>query len=319
MLHVTNGDAAAEAIAGTGLAGDLLVWRDVLHEGPVPGGASPTELREIRAGFLARCGWTERGAALADFAARDARLAAAFAAGEEVALWFEEDLFDQLQLIQVLDRAASGSARSRLTAVPADGYFGLMKSGDLVACWARARALGEAELEVGQSAWAAFRAEDPRALETLLAMGTAPLPALARALARFLEQFPGVTDGLSRSERQALAALSGGPLPFEELFDRSQRGEPLRFLGDAVFRLYLDGLAAPPAPLVAATPDGEVWRLTDAGRRVLAGEADRLAIGRLDRWLGGVRLLSPDRIWRWDAAAGRLVPPRRSGTVTPSA
>src|SRR5512146_792572 len=118
MLHVTNGDAAAEAIAGTGLAGDLLVWRDVLHEGPVPAGASPTELREIRAGFLARCGWTERGTALADFAARDARLAAAFAAGEEVALWFEEDLFDQLQLIQVLDRAASGAARSRLTAVP---------------------------------------------------------------------------------------------------------------------------------------------------------------------------------------------------------
>ena len=43
-----------------------------------------------------------------------------------------------------------------------------------------------------------------------------------------LEQFPGVTDGLSRSERQAVAELAGGMLPFEELFDRSQRAEERR-------------------------------------------------------------------------------------------
>lgn len=319
MLHVTSGDAAAEAIGGAGLAGDILVWRDVLHEGPVPAGADAAELREIRAGFLARCGWTDRGAALADFAARDARLAAALAAGEEVGLWFEDDLFDQLQLVQVLDRAATAPARARLTAVATTGWFGLMSTVELAACWARARTLGEAELELGRSAWAAFRAEDPRAVETLLAVGTEALPALERALHRHLEQFPGVTDGLSRSERQALAALAGGPLPFEELFDRAQRGETRRFLGDVVFRLYLDGLAAPPAPLVAATPDGEVWRSTDLGRRVLGGDADRLALGRLDRWLGGVRLLSPDRVWRWDAAAGRLVAPRRRAAVSPSA
>jgi hypothetical protein len=311
MLHVTNGDAAAEAIRSTGIDGEVSVWRDVLHEGPVPAGASALELREIRAGFLARCGWAERARALADFAARDERLGVALRGGEEIVLWFEDDLFDQLQLLQVLDRVAAGPGRARVTAVATDSYFGLLPAPELAAAFARAQALGAVEIEIGRAAWAAFRSESPRGLEALLASGTDGLPALEAALARLLEQFPGVTDGLSRSERQAVAALAAGALPFEELFDRAQRAEQRRFLGDSVFRLYLDGLAQPPAPLVAASEDGEVWRLTDLGRRVLQGEADRLAYGRLDRWLGGVRLLAPHRVWRWDAAAARLVAPVR--------
>jgi len=311
MLHVTNGDAAAEAIRSTGIDGEVLVWRDVLHEGPVPAGANALELREIRAGFLARCGWAERAQALSALAARDERLGTALRAGEELVLWFEDDLFDQLQLVQVLDRVAAGPGRSRVTAVATESYFGLLAAPELAAAFARARELGAAEIEVGRAAWAAFRGEDPRALEALLGAGTEGLPALEASLRRLLEQFPGVTDGLSRSERQAVAALAAGPLPFEELFDRAQRPEERRFLGDGVFRLSLEGLAQPPAPLVAASEDGEVWRLTDLGRRVLRGEADRLAYGRLDRWLGGVRLLAPSRVWRWDAAAARLVPPVR--------
>ena len=102
-------------------------------------------------------------------------------------------------------------------------------------------------LELARAGWAAFRSEDPRALERLLESGDlVPTPDLAAAFERHLEQFPGTRDGLSRSERQAVAALAGGVLPFEELFDRSQRDEERRFLGDLVLRSYLARLAAPP-------------------------------------------------------------------------
>jgi hypothetical protein len=53
MLFVTNGDSAAESIRHLGLASEVLLWRDVLHEGPVPSGLSPEELREVRARFIA--------------------------------------------------------------------------------------------------------------------------------------------------------------------------------------------------------------------------------------------------------------------------
>jgi len=310
MLHVTNGDAAAEAIRSIGVAGEVLVWRDVLHEGPVPGAATAAELREIRAAFIARCGWGELSEVRADFAGRDTRLAAALDAGEEIVLWFEGDLFDQLQLLQTLDRIAGARRRPRVTLVPTGGYLGLMSAGELMGCFARALDVDEPLLELGRSGWAAFRSEDPRAVERLVESGElTPLPDLSAALVRHLEQFPGSRDGLSRSERQAVAALAGGVLPFEELFDRSQRDEERRFLGDAVLRAYLARLAAPPAPVVVSDDGGESWRLTDVGRRVLEGTADRLTAAPCDRWLGGVRLLSPHRIWRWDVEARRLVAP----------
>ncbi len=44
MLHITNGDATLPELRRTGLTGDLLPWRDVLHEGPVPL-LDPGELR----------------------------------------------------------------------------------------------------------------------------------------------------------------------------------------------------------------------------------------------------------------------------------
>jgi hypothetical protein len=40
-------------------------------------------------------------------------------------------------------------------------------------------------------------------------------------------------------------------------------------------------------------------RLTDAGRRVLAGEADHVALDGIDRWVGGVHLHGRDARWRW--------------------
>jgi hypothetical protein len=59
MLHVTNGDSAAEGIRASGVAGEVLPWRDVLHEGPVPAGLALAELSRVRAGFIADKGWGE--------------------------------------------------------------------------------------------------------------------------------------------------------------------------------------------------------------------------------------------------------------------
>jgi hypothetical protein len=52
-LHVTNGDCAAELIEQTNLSGEILAWRDMLHEGAVTANLSLPELRTLRAHFIA--------------------------------------------------------------------------------------------------------------------------------------------------------------------------------------------------------------------------------------------------------------------------
>src|SRR6476469_7115766 len=100
-LHVTNGDSAAAELARTSLGGSVLAWRDVLNEGPVPRG-SRAAFVAARAAFLASAGQGPAEALAASFRARDDELVGALRAGRAVALWFEHDLYDQLQLLDVL-------------------------------------------------------------------------------------------------------------------------------------------------------------------------------------------------------------------------
>ena len=90
----------------------MLSWQDVLHEGPVP--ALPRqELLRTRARFLAGCGWGGRQALLSSLERRDRQLLEALRDGVQVVLWFEHDLYDQLQLLDVLALAHADGGRAR--------------------------------------------------------------------------------------------------------------------------------------------------------------------------------------------------------------
>ena len=83
----------------------MLPWQDVLHEGPVPAGPR-RELLQARAAFVSACGWGSRRSILASLERRDRQLVQALRDGQQVVLWFEHDLYDQLQLVDVLALAA---------------------------------------------------------------------------------------------------------------------------------------------------------------------------------------------------------------------
>jgi hypothetical protein len=298
-LHVTNGDCAADALRAAGVRGTVVPWRDVLHEGPVPAGLSLSELGAARAAWMAEQGW---GAA--DFRERDATLAG-FAAHDETVLWFEHDLYDQLQLIQVADWLAEHApAGAPVSLVNPPEYLGPAAPERIAALFAERRALTGEQRDVARRAWAAFRAPDPTAIERVLAGGTGALPFLAAALRRHLEQFPAARDGLSRSERQALEAVADGATTPEAAFAEHNRREDPVWLGDSTFLGYLRALASGPDPLLRM--EGGL-RLTATGRAVLDGRADRVRANGIRRWLGGVHLHGPDARWRWDGAAGRLI------------
>ena len=271
LIHVTNGDAAVPLLRAAGVEGEILPWLDVLHEGPVPD-VPDDELRRVRAAFLG-------GDARARLEARDRALAAA----ERLVLWFEHDLYDQLQLVQVL---ASSSAPAKL--VQAETYLGEVPLDDI-----EPAPVSDEQRAAAWAAWAALRAPDPRGLEALEADGLQLLPA---AIRRLLEEYPSTANGLGRSEQQALEAVAAGASGRHEAFEASQTAEEARFMGDVTFFALLDRLE----PLVGR--DSEL-QLTRLGHRVLAEEADFVT----SRWIGGVEIVPPSPPWRWHTAECCLV------------
>jgi len=323
MLHITNGDSAVEGIQDAGVVGDVLAWRDALHEGAVPADLSLDALREVRARSIADRGWAPYQELLEDFARRDATLEA-FKDHDEVVLWFEHDLYDQLQLLQLLDWFAGRDAGSTtISLITVSEYLATLTTQRLLALFKDRRTVTPTELDLGRKVWTAFRSPDPTALETIMREGTPSLPFLGSALLRFLQQYPSVKNGLSLSEENALDVIGKGRGLLHEAFVAShhEREEHI-FLGDVVFARYLEGLSRVERPLVLFE-DGSVvvaprnrgeeagfWNrkavLTDAGREVLAGKMDMVRLNGIHRWLGGVYLNGSGAVWRWDTSEQRL-------------
>ena len=323
MLHVTNGDAAVAGLTTARLPGTYLPWRDVLHEGPVPPDMDEPTLRATRARFIADRGWSAYDEVLRAFIARDAAFNHALD-HDEVVLWFEHDLYDQLQLCQVLDRLARarGGDRATLTIVMIGDYIATLDADAAAAAFERRLPLATAHRTLGRDAWAAFRSADPGAIVDLLGRDTAALPWLAPALWRHLAEYPAARGGLSCSELHLLEAIDRGRQRLADAFHATHHErEDAIFLGDTVFAWYAERLSTCRMPLIAFAGGGPVvaprgvrdrswWDmrvvLTPAGRDVLAGREDHVRLNAVDRWLGGVHLGAGRPLWRWDAADRNL-------------
>ena len=311
-LHITNGDSAA-AVIREATGQQVLPWRDVLHDGPVPD-CDDASLRAIRADFIAERHWAARTAVLEDLEERDATVAAAVGR-RPIVLWFEPDLYDQLQVLQVVDMLSRHGAAidSGVSLIAPPHFLGDHSPAQLTALRETARPLTQADLEYAQQAWSAFRASAPQRWQAF-GFTSAPLPFLTAAVRRHLEEYPHVTTGLARSESQLLGILADGPKKGGSAFRAMQQLEEWAYLGDASFVNIVAELATEPYPLVAAGPGLEsaltehdprsppLWNeritLTTNGRAVLAGDQDRIALRGIDRWLGGVHLTDTD-VWRW--------------------
>jgi hypothetical protein len=310
-LHITNGESVE--IRETGLEGNVLAWNDVLHEGPVPAALTLDELRPVRARYLATLGHSTESRIVADLEQRD-RTLAAFAGRPEVVLWFEHDLFDQLQLLQILDwfsRETPGT--TRITLISTDTYLGTLRPEQLAALYPARREVTASQLDLASRVWFDFRAPDPRDLVRFALAASPELPYLQGAIERHLEEFPSEENGLSRAQRQILEALDGGSSPAGRLFRACQEREERIFMGDLVFFACLRGLAQARVPLVRLLGEDQAGRqveITARGRSVLRGESDHVRLNGIDRWLGGVHLHSdPDgqgRVWRWNRQDRRL-------------
>lgn len=308
ILHVTNGDLAAARLAAAGVAGDILPWRDALHEGPVRAGLPLRALSLDRARYLALEGWGEESALKRDFEARDAMLTTA-GSREEIVLWFEQDLYDQLQMLQVLDALGRDPlVRGRVRLILHSGSIGGQLTPELIGLLhARRRALKPAVFQLVAQLWAAFRAPTPEGLVALVREELDAIPGLAAAFKRQLQEFPWMRGGLSRTERQILEVSATRPIGAELAYELAHhRAEERVFMGDTVFCWHLRRLARPPVPLLKIDgPPGlglqdRTLVITEPGRAVLAGELDAVRSRGIDRWLGGVHLEGRHSRWRWD-------------------
>src|SRR5581483_7314658 len=179
VLHVANGTCTTRLIGQSGLPGACSIWADPLYEGPVPGRLSDDELVDIRASYLSG------GSESAVDPINDLRVwrntVAAHESYDELVLWFEHDLFDQLNLIQILGFIRASVPAEKTVSLVCVGAFpghprfkglGELSPSELASLFDARRPIGRAEFDLAESAWQAFREDTPQALDSLRRAGT---------------------------------------------------------------------------------------------------------------------------------------------------
>jgi hypothetical protein len=324
MLHIHNGDSTAGTARKTTLPGEHLAWREALVCGPTPGGLSPGEFRTLRTRHLAQAYGVDLAECEKGLCAQEDALLR-FSDHEEVVLWFEHDLFCQVQLIYLLSWFAQRELGKTKLSLICIGEFpgiedfrglGQLSDAQLMSLFPKRCEVTKVQLDLGARAWTTYSSTDPTVIEHLISGNTDGLPFLSIALAKHLRRFPSVRNGLGRLENVGLELIVDGHHEFKSLFGAFGKREPAYGFGDAQVFLELKRLANAVKPVITmsngtnAKDSGVLntsFQVTEHGEAVLRGEDDFVHTNGIDLWLGGVHLEGDEAAWRWDEVAQTLV------------
>lgn len=333
-LHITNGDNAAGIIKASPVKGDILPWRDTMHDGPFPEGLSLEKASALRAEYLSREGLNEdevrRG-----FELRDAHLKGA-GKYEEIILWYEHDLLDQLQILQLLHWFNSvEKATTKLSMVCINQFNGItpfrglgqLTPEQITTLHPERKTISNEQLTLAAKGWAAFRNPNPQILAAFINSDLSALPFLKKALKRHLEEYPSLQNGLNKTQNKILNFINEGAKDPVENFKACLISETVFFQGDWSHFNEISRLCNGAKPIVKCStgqkfnhpldlPEkldefrSQKLSLTELGEKVYENKADAVELLEIDQWFGGVHLRYERPIWRWDSEASKLVQTR---------
>src|SRR6266700_2464947 len=259
MLHITNGESVTGTFRQVRFPGTYLAWNDVLHDGPVPATSTLSELSDIRAHALAQFGGGSYEQIRSGFATRDDTLED-FREHQDVVLWFEHDLFDQLQLIQLLDWFSTHEeGKTRLSLIQINSHpgvkpfygLGQLSGTQLARLFPQRQTVTAKQLITAHEAWQVFR------------------------------------------------AVATGSSAQQEIYKESQKLDDYPW-GDASVYLHMNGLASGPSPALVETKKNEYAITDHGRQLLEGKADWTTLSAPIDIWLGGVHLTGKEHVWRWD-------------------
>ena len=191
-LHMLPGDATVATFEASGIEGDIAVCRECLVVGDVSG-STLSEFWENRARFLSDEN-PEAGTSHHENVVREFAKLTALGSDSEINLWFEYELFCQVNMWFCLSLLADSTAdifRVAPVTLPEaktwDG-FGNLTPDDLKRCFNARVKFSRTDIDLGTRLWSAFRTADYAALEQLSTIESPAFPKLREVCLAAIEK-----------------------------------------------------------------------------------------------------------------------------------
>lgn len=239
IYHVLPGDASVKEFQETGIAGEVIVCREVFIVGPIDA-KTPEEFWDARAKFILS-EYSEDEIVYHEKVADELERLAEMTLDDEVNLWFEYELFCSVNMWFCLDRLAESGAKiyrvepAVLETANRWSGFGQLNVEQFKSCFDVRQLFTDADVKLGRNLWDAFADRDGAKLMEFAETATPRFPYLSEVAKAAAEIETRPYDVLREIK-------SDGFTEFEKIFPEFAKRAGVYGFGDSQVQRILDSL-----------------------------------------------------------------------------
>ncbi len=289
LLHITNGDNFTEKLKNLNLKGDIITWREMLCEGKTETNVGSESFWKTRFEFLNK-NYKVTKSIFIEKTLKEYRSLCNHKQQDQIVLWFEYDLFCQVNMLAVLSWLKANRKYAEISLVcsgkedDTDKLYGLGELSDeqLLKLYENRTVLTQDDVEYADYVWQLYCSDNPIRLENLQDFGQFQFEYLSEAVKAHLHRFPTIKNGLNALENSVLDySLSKKPKSKVELLGGLLKNQGNYGFGDTQFERILTTLK----PLYTSF---NPVKLSRKGKAVLEGKTNYYStIRENDAYLGG--------------------------------
>ena len=225
LLHITNGDSFTSKLQSLQLQGDIITWREMLCEGKTLCTVGSESFWKTRFEFLNK-NYKISKSWFVEKTLKEYRSLCNHKQQDHIVLWFEYDLFCQINMLAVLSWLKTHRRHAEISLVcsgkedDSDKFYGLSELSDekLMALYKDRTMLTQDDIEYADYVWQLYCSDNPIRLENLINNDNFQFEYLSDALKTHLKRFPTIKNGLNELENHILdVAASQKPRSKKEL------------------------------------------------------------------------------------------------------
>ena len=289
QLHITNGDILTNKLNTLKLEGDIITWREMLCEGKTETNVGSESFWKTRFEFLNK-NYKVSKSWFIDKTLKEYRTLCNHKQEDRIVLWFDFDLFDQINMLAVISWLKTHRPYAEISLVSSVeednsvNILGLGESTDdqLRNLYTNRTLLTQDDIEYADYVWQLYCSDNPIRLENLKDFDSFQFSHLSGAIEAHLMRFPTIRNGLNEVENNILRlARSAKPKTKLVLLNTVLKNQGRYGFGDTQYERVITKLK----PLFT---NFNPVKLSKKGMEILEGKTSYYScIQENDAYLGG--------------------------------
>lgn len=250
QLHITNGDAFTERLKTLGLKGDVITWREMLCEGKTLTAVGSESFWRTRFEFLNKT-YKITKSRFIELTLKEYRSLCNHKQQDHIVLWFEYDLFCQVNMLAVLSWLKTYRRYAEISLVcsgkeddsPKMYALNDLNNDQLMELYQNRTVLTQDDIEYADYIWQLYCSDNPIRMQNLGDYGNYQFDYLEDAVKTHLKRYPSIKNGLNDLENHVLqVAKNQKPASKKQLITDLLQDQGLYGFGDSQYERLINNL-----------------------------------------------------------------------------